>query len=612
MMRESSSAGPKGKPTGAARGLVVLLKSFLRRIKMPISASKRWNYIPEADPKMANGLTQALFIAPEIAALLVQRGIETPEAAAAFFHPDLRQLPNPLLMRDMPRAVGRLVHALHEGEKVMVLGDYDVDGITSVATVMSYLTPLFGIERLRDYIPDRYTEGYGISERAIDFAADNGFTLIIALDCGIKAVAQVAYASSRGVDFIICDHHLPGDELPVAVAVLDPKRADCEYPYKELSGCGVGFKLMQALGEHLGLPEAPLHDLLDLATVSIAADIVPITGENRILAAHGLRRFNEDIALLRPGLAALRELATLREGPLGISSLIFGFAPRINAAGRMGDARRAVAMLLAPDQQEARYTAEVVDQMNQQRRGSDQHTTQEALDMIAGSPTLQNARATVLYKADWHQGVLGIVASRCLDQYYRPTVILTQRDGKATGSARSVAGFDVHEALESCASLLDQFGGHRAAAGLTLKVENVPAFQRLFEEVVADTLTTEHLVRPVEVAAVLPLARINEGFFAELRRMEPFGPGNPNPVFASQRLLAVPNSARIVGQGHLKLRLASADVQGPAVDAIGFGLADYLPEIEQGRPFSACYTVELNEYRGQRSVQLRLLDVRWE
>ena len=579
---------------------------------MPISASKRWNYIPEADPKMANGLTQALFIAPEIAALLVQRGIETPEAAAAFFHPDLRQLPNPLLMRDMPRAVGRLVHALHEGEKVMVLGDYDVDGITSVATVMSYLTPLFGIERLRDYIPDRYTEGYGISERAIDFAADNGFTLIIALDCGIKAVAQVVYASSRGVDFIICDHHLPGDELPVAVAVLDPKRADCEYPYKELSGCGVGFKLMQALGEHLGLPEAPLHDLLDLATVSIAADIVPITGENRILAAHGLRRFNEDIALLRPGLAALRELATLREGPLGISSLIFGFAPRINAAGRMGDARRAVAMLLAPDQQEARYTAEVVDQMNQQRRGSDQHTTQEALDMIAGSPTLQNARATVLYKADWHQGVLGIVASRCLDQYYRPTVILTQRDGKATGSARSVAGFDVHEALESCASLLDQFGGHRAAAGLTLKVENVPAFQRLFEEVVADTLTTEHLVRPVEVAAVLPLARINEGFFAELRRMEPFGPGNPNPVFASQRLLAVPNSARIVGQGHLKLRLASADVQGPAVDAIGFGLADYLPEIEQGRPFSACYTVELNEYRGQRSVQLRLLDVRWE
>ena len=579
---------------------------------MSISAGKRWNYTPVPDSQRVCGLTQSLFIVPEVAALLVQRGIDTPEAAAAFFHPDLRRLPNPLLMRDMDRAVARLARAHSEGEKVMVLGDYDVDGITSVATVMSYLTPLFGAERLRDYIPDRYTEGYGISEKAIGFAAANEFKLIIALDCGIKAVAQVALATSLGVDFIICDHHLPGDELPAAVAVLDPKRADCEYPYKELSGCGVGFKLMQALGEHLNLPVAPLHDLLDLVSVSIAADIVPITGENRILAAHGLRRFNEDARLLRPGLAALRELATLREGPLGISSLIFGFAPRINAAGRMGDARRAVAMLLAPDQQEARYTAEVVDQMNQQRRGSDQHTTQEALDMIAGNPTLQNARATVLYKADWHQGVLGIVASRCLDQYYRPTVILTQRDGKATGSARSVAGFDVHEALEACAPLLDQFGGHRAAAGLTLKVENVPAFQRRFEEVVADTLTSEHLVRPLDVAAVLPLARVNEEFFAELRRMEPFGPGNPNPVFASQRLVAVPHSARVVGQGHLKLRLTSADAQGTAVDAIGFGLADYLTQIDEGQPFSAAYTVELNEYRGQRSVQLRLLDVRWE
>ena len=579
---------------------------------MPEFVAKRWNYIPEADPQRVRSLTEALFIGPEVAALLVQRGIDTPEEAAAFFHPSLRQLPNPLLMRDMDRAVARLTRALHGIEKVLVLGDYDVDGITSVATVVSYLTPLFGAERLRDYIPDRYTEGYGISAKAINFAADNGFTLIIALDCGIKAVEQVAYATSKGIDFIICDHHLPGDEQPAAVAVLDPKRADCEYPYKELSGCGVGFKLMQALGEHLGLSEAPLHDLLDLVTVSIAADVVPITGENRILAAHGLRRFNEDAHLLRPGLAALRELATLREGPLGISSIIFGFAPRINAAGRMGDARRAVAMLLAPDQQQARYTAEVVDQMNQQRRGSDQHTTQEALDMIAGSPLLQNARATVLYKSDWHQGVLGIVASRCLDQYYRPTVILTQRDGKATGSARSVAGFDVHEALEACAPLLDQFGGHRAAAGLTLKVENVPAFQRQFEEVVARTLTTEHLVRPVEVAALLPLSRITEEFFAQLRRMEPFGPGNPNPIFASQRLVAVPNSARVVGQGHLKLRLAASGVSGPAVDAIGFGLAAYLPEIEQGQPFSACYTVELNEYRGQRSVQLRLLDVRWD
>ena len=579
-----------------------------------LAPALRWNLLPPADADAVAALTAALPIAPDIAALLVQRGLTTPAAAKAFFHPDLALLPDPGLMRDMDRAVARLAQALRGGEKVLVLGDYDVDGITSVSLVISYLLPLFGADRLRDYIPDRYTEGYGISRTAVDYAAAHGYALIVALDCGIKAVGPVAYAASKGVDFIICDHHLPGDDLPGAVAVLDPKRADCQYPYKELSGCGVGFKLMQALGRHLGRAEAALYDLLDLVTMSIAADIVPITGENRILAAHGLRRFNEEADRLRPGLAALRELATLREGPLGISSLIFGFAPRINAAGRMGDARRAVAMLLADNQQDARHTADVVDQMNQERRGSDQHTTQQALDLIAGSPRLRNARATVLYQADWHQGVLGIVASRCLDQYYRPTVILTQRDGKATGSARSVAGFDIHQALEACAPLLDQFGGHRAAAGLTLKVENVPAFQQQFEQIVAATLTSEHLVRPVSVAATLPLGRVTDAFFAELRQLEPFGPGNPNPVFASPRLLAAPHSARVVGQGHLKLRLLEADAAppGPAVDAIGFGLADYLPQIEQGQPFSACYTVEMNEYRGQRNVQLRLLDLRWE
>ncbi len=580
---------------------------------MPLPVAKSWNFAPVPDPAAVATLTAALGIAPEIAALLAQRGLNDPAEAAAFFAPALAALPDPLLMQDMAPAVARLAHALHTGEKVLVLGDYDVDGITSVAVVMSYLTPLFGVERLRDYIPDRYTEGYGISHKAIDTAADEGFGLIVALDCGIKANEAVAYASSRGVDFIIADHHLPGEHLPAAVAVLDPKRADCQYPYKELSGCGVGFKLMQALGRHLGLDDAPLFDLLDLLTVSIAADMVPITGENRILAAHGLRRFNEDAARLRPGLAALLELATLREGRLTISSLIFGFAPRINAAGRMGDARRAVAMLLAPNQQEARYTAEVVDQMNLQRRGSDQLTTQQALARIAADPALQNARATVLYQADWHQGVLGIVASRCLDQYYRPTVILTQRDGRATGSARSVAGFDIHTALETCAPLLDQFGGHRAAAGLTLKVENVPAFQLQFEQVVADTLRSEHLVRPVDIAATLPLERLTEAFFEELRPMEPFGPGNPSPVFATHGLRAVPGSARLVGTNHLKLRLAPADPAAPVVvvDAIGFGLADYLPQVEAGQPFSAAYTLEMNEYRGFRTVQLRLVDLRW-
>lgn len=578
---------------------------------MPLPAAKSWNFAPAPDPARVQAITEALPVSPEVGAMLVQRGLDTPEAAAAFIYSDLRQLPDPYLMRDMDRAVDRLVRALETGEKVLVLGDYDVDGITSVALVVSYLTPLFGAARLRDYIPDRYTEGYGISHTAVDVAVTEGYGLIVALDCGIKAVGPVAYAAEKGIDFVICDHHLPGEFLPAAVAVLDPKREDCCYPYPDLSGCGVGFKLMQGLGQRLGRDEAFLYDLLDLVTVSIAADVVPVTGENRVLAAHGLRRFNEDAHLLRPGLAALRELATLREGPLTLSSLVFGFAPRINAAGRMGDARRAVAMLLAPDQLEARHTAEVVDRMNQERRGSDQATTQEALALIADSPALQTAHATVLYKADWHQGVLGIVASRCLDQYYRPTVILTQRDGKATGSARSVAGFDIHEALEACAPLLEQYGGHRAAAGLTLKVENVPAFQAQFESVVAHTQATAHLVRPVEIDTLLPLARINDGFLQELRPLEPFGPGNPNPVFASPRLLAVPGSAREVGNGHLKIRLVAADGPGPAVEAIGFGLAGYLPRIHEGQPFDACYTLEMNEYRGSRHVQLRLLDIRW-
>ncbi len=578
---------------------------------MTLPAAKSWNFAPTPDPALVLAITEALPVGPEVGALLVQRGLDTPEAAAAFIYSDLRQLPDPFLMRDMDRAVDRLVRALETGEKVLVLGDYDVDGITSVALVISYLTPLFGPERLRDYIPDRYTEGYGISNTAVDLALAEGFGLIVALDCGIKALEPVAYAAEKGIDFVICDHHLPGEELPAAVAVLDPKRADCSYPYKDLSGCGVGFKLMQGLGQRLGRDPAALYDLLDLVTVSIAADVVPVTGENRVLAAHGLRRFNEDAHLLRPGLAALRELATLREGPLTLSSLVFGFAPRINAAGRMGDARRAVAMLLAPDQQEARHTAEVVDRMNQERRGSDQATTQEALALIADSPALQTAHATVLYKADWHQGVLGIVASRCLDQYYRPTVILTQRDGKATGSARSVAGFDIHEALELCAPLLEQFGGHRAAAGLTLKVENVPAFQAQFEAIVARTQASAHLVRPVEIDALLPIARITDGFLQDMRPLEPFGPGNPNPIFAAARVLAVPGSAREVGNGHLKIRLVAADAPGPAVEAIGFGLAGYLPRINEGEPFDVCYALEMNEYRGARHVQLRLLDVRW-
>ena len=624
---------------------------------MAVIPLKRWNFAPAPDPATVAGLEQALSISPLLARLLVQRGITTPAAAHDFFTPDLAKLESPWLMCDMDRAVARLHRALERGEKILVLGDYDVDGITSVALVVSFLRNLVespGLDeaasRFQPYIPDRHREGYGISMQAVDFAREGGLGLVIALDCGVKAVEQVAYANTQGVDFIICDHHLPGEVLPPAVAVLDPKRPDCNYPYPDLSGCGVGFKLLQAYTEKYHLPLAPLYAQLDLVTVSIAADVVPVTGENRVLAAHGLRRFNVTQAAafaapppaalasadtldgpaplaalpaeaspqgLRPGLAALHELATPRQGPLSLSSLVFGFAPRINAAGRMGDAHRAVNMLLAPTQQEARYTAEVVDHMNQERRLSDTRTTQEALALLAEDPDGATAPATVLYQAHWPQGVLGIVASRCLDQYYRPTVILTERDGLATGSARSVAGFDVHEVLEACAPLLRQFGGHKAAAGLALPIENVPAFRAQFMREVAARLPAGQLpVRPVEVDAEVDFNQLTEDFLTQLGRLEPFGPGNPAPLFASHGVRAVPGSVRPVGQaGHLKIRLLQpGQSPGFVLEAIGFGLGHYLPRLLENpeASFSVCYALEMNEFRGQRTLQLRLTDLRWE
>jgi single-stranded-DNA-specific exonuclease len=626
---------------------------------MPVIPLKRWIFAPDPDPATVAGLGKALNISAVLARLLVQRGIVTPAAAQEFFEPKLADLPSPWLMCDMDVAVARVMKALQNKEKILVLGDYDVDGITSVALVVSYLRPLAEApdlpeeqSRFQPYIPDRHREGYGISLQAVDFAKAHGFSLVIALDCGVKAVEQVAHANDLGLDFIICDHHLPGEELPAALAVLDPKRADCSYPYPDLSGCGVGFKLLQGLTERLGLPTAPLYAQLDLVTVSIAADVVPVTGENRVLAAHGLRRFNVTQAAaaqaaapqiaqtaadtsdgpaprpqpaaatasadgLRPGLAALHELAAPRQGPLSLSSLVFGFAPRINAAGRMGDAHRAVNMLLAPTQQEARYTAEVVDHMNQERRLSDARTTQEALAMIAEDPDGATAPATVLFQPHWPQGVLGIVASRCLDQYYRPTVILTEKDGMATGSSRSVAGFDVHEVLEACAPLLSQFGGHRAAAGLTLPIENLPAFKAQFmREVAARVPAGQQPVRPVDIDTWLDFTQLTADFLTELQRLEPFGPGNPAPVFASADLRAVPASVRPVGQaGHLKMRLMQpGQSPGIVLEAIGFGLGHYLPRLLEtpDAPLSACYILEMNEFRGQRTLQLRLLDLRWE
>ncbi|TGE09289.1 single-stranded-DNA-specific exonuclease RecJ [Hymenobacter fodinae] len=571
---------------------------------------KRWIRKPAPDPDKVRHLADALRVNEAIISLLCQRKVCTFEEARAYFRPSLDSLPDPLLMRDMDRAVDRLVRALHLGEKVLVFGDYDVDGTTSVALVYSYLRNFFGPDRIDYYIPDRYKEGYGVSDAGIDFAAENEYELIIALDCGVKAVEKVAYANQRGVDFIICDHHLPGTELPEAVAVLDPKRADCPYPFKELSGCGVGFKLMQAFTQNQGLPEEPLHELLDLVAVSIAADIVPIVGENRTLAYHGLRLLNDRLRPQRAGLDALRELAGIQNAELNISSLVFGFSPRINAAGRMGDAKRSVAMLLAESTEEAKEKAGVVDKTNQERRGFDTSITKEALEMIEQDAMLRTASTTVLFKQDWHKGVVGIVASRCLDKYYRPTIILTESNGKATGSARSVVGFDVHQAIEECSELLDQFGGHMYAAGLTLPVENVPAFREKFERIVAGRILPEQMIPPVEIDQKLQLSDITPSFFNLLRQMEPFGPGNSNPVFESEQVYVTPDSARIVGNSHLKLTLTQDGRH--TVDAIGFGLGEYLEEIRQGQPFHVCYTVEMNEYRGVKTLQLRVKDIRWE
>ncbi|QDA60059.1 single-stranded-DNA-specific exonuclease RecJ [Hymenobacter jejuensis] len=570
---------------------------------------KRWIRKPAPDAVKVRHLADALRVNETIISLLCQRNVCDFEEARAYFRPVLSELPDPLRMRDMDRAVDRLQHALHEGERVLVYGDYDVDGTTSVAVVYSYLLRFFGPERIDYYIPDRYKEGYGISVAGIDYAAEQGYALIIALDCGVKAVEMIAYANERNVDFIICDHHLPGSTLPQAVAVLDPKRADCEYPFKELSGCGVGFKLMQAFSQHLGLDDAPLYELLDLVVVSIAADIVPITGENRTLAYHGLRLLNDPARPQRPGLDALRDLAGLHS-ELNISSLVFGFSPRINAAGRMGDAKRSVAMLLAQTKEEAFDKASVVDKTNQERRGFDTSITKEALQMIEDDLLLRNASTTVLYKETWHKGVVGIVASRCLDKYYRPTIILTESNGKATGSARSVVGFDVHEAISECADLLDQYGGHMYAAGLTLPVENVPAFREKFERIVAGRIRPEQLIPPVEIDSLLRLNEITDSFYKLLRQMEPFGPGNANPVFESECVYASPDSARIVGNSHLKLTLTQDGHH--TVDAIGFGLAEYHERIAKGLPFNVCYTIEINEYRGVKSLQLRVKDIRWE
>ncbi|AEI50209.1 single-stranded-DNA-specific exonuclease RecJ [Runella slithyformis DSM 19594] len=571
--------------------------------------TKRWTYRQTLTPDQqaqADALAASINVNPFLGRLLVQRGITTFETAKAFFRPAMEHLHDPFLMKNMDKAVARLLQAFEHKEKIIIYGDYDVDGATSVAMFYGFLKKYYPF--IEYYIPDRYIEGYGVSWQGIDYAEANGFSLIVTLDCGIKSAEKVADAKRRGIDFIICDHHRPDTNLPPAVAVLDPKQEDCPYPYKELTGCGVGFKLLQALCQQGFADEADLMDQLDLLVVSIAADIVHITGENRVLAAYGLKKLNER---KRVGLNALIEIAGFRNA-LDITNVVFGLAPRINAAGRIAHAKEAVRLLLCNDKYEAEAFAQEINKHNSDRRTFDTGITDEALNMIREDAWMVGANSTVLYKEDWHKGVVGIVASRCIEHFHRPTIILTNSHGKAAGSARSVPGFDVYEAIEACSDLLEQFGGHTFAAGLSLSVDNVPAFRMRFDEIVKTRISPEQLTPLVDIDMDLELNAISAKFYNILKQMAPFGPENMTPVFASHdvRMSGTPT---IMKEKHLKIEVFQPSPQGAVkFTAIGFGMADLYPKLISGKPFSIAYTIEENTFRDKTTLQLYLKDIRFE
>lgn len=546
-------------------------------------------------------LQSELKIHPAICNILVQRGIETYEQAKSFFRPSLEELHDPFLMKDMDKAVNRIVTAFMNGEKVLIYGDYDVDGTTAVATAYSFFKEIY--PAIDYYIPNRYTEGYGVSTRGIDYAAENGFSLIIALDCGIKSNDKVDYANSKGIDFIICDHHLPGSEIPNAIAVLDPKRSDCSYPYKELSGCGIGFKLIQAFAQQNGIPEDKYLRYLDLVCVSIGADIVPITGENRILAWHGLRKLNTNPT---HGIKKLLEVAGSQK-TLSITDVVFILGPRINAAGRIDDARHAVKLLIG-EVADADVEAQAfqLNVFNNERKDLDRSITAHALEMIGGDETLVKRKSTVVYHPEWHKGVIGIVASRLTETYYRPTIVLTESDGKVTGSARSVKNFDLYEAIYECRDLLIQFGGHKFAAGLTLQPENVGSLMAKFEEVVSNRITDEHLIPEIEIDAVLPLEDITPKFYSIIQQMAPFGPENMNPVFVTKEVMDS-GWSKTVKEDHVKFSIRKQT--GELMDGIGFNLARKM-DVIKGGPFDIAYHIDENEWQGNVKLQMVVKDVR--
>jgi len=580
----------------------------------------RWVFKQQSDAQVVNHLAEVLSIGKPLAGLLAQRGIRTYEEAKFFFRPLLEHLHDPFLMKDMDRAVERVLKAIQNNEKILIYGDYDVDGTTAVALVYSYLKKYFK-KRIEFYIPDRYDEGYGISYKGIDHAAEHNINLVIALDCGIKAVEKIAYANERHVDFIICDHHRPGDQLPPAVAVLDTKRSDCNYPFKELSGAGVGFKLISALAGKLNDSFEELINYLDLVAVSIAADIVPITGENRVLAYYGLRQLNTNP---RPGFESVLKYANVvrREGGadkngnilnrvLTISDLVFLIGPRINAAGRIEKASDSVRLLLADKTSHAEKLAEAINDMNTERRSLDNQITEEALAMIENNQMLKTAKSTVLFNENWHKGVIGIVASRLTDNYYRPTIILTRSNNFITGSARSVKNFDVYDAIDHCSGLLEHFGGHMYAAGLSLKPENLDAFRQKFNQYVSDHIDEELLIPEIEIDLPILFSDITAKFMRILKQFSPFGPGNMAPVFVSEQVIDTGRS-KIVGQKHLKLSLMQKTSRSAAVSGIAFQQAHHFERIRSGDPFSIVYHLEENEWKNKISLQLNVKDIKFE
>lgn len=567
---------------------------------------REWRLRDSGDPENVAQLSAELGIDPVLASLLVTRGVHTFEDARSFFRPSLSALHDPFLMKDMDLAVARLEKAVASQEKILVYGDYDVDGTTAVALVYSFIRRL--TSSVDFYIPDRYDEGYGVSQKGIDWASANGFTLIITLDCGIKAIDKVKYAADKGIDLIICDHHLPEEEIPAAAAVLDPKREDCTYPFDDLSGCGVGFKLVQAYSQKNGLPFESLLPLLDLLVVSIASDLVTVVGENRVLAHFGLKRLNEEP---RIGLQAMINLANLEQGHVTIDDIVFKIGPRINAAGRMESGRLAVELLTAETEEAAVTIGSQINDNNNERKSIDREITKAALDMVQDGTCCSSENAVIVYGPDWNKGVVGIVASRLVEAYYKPAFVLTKSNGFVTGSARSVRGFDLYEAISSCADLLENYGGHIYAAGLTLREENLPEFVRRIDKYVGEHISDEMATPIVDVDSEINFSQITPKFFRILKQFQPFGPGNSAPVFLTKNVYDDGNG-RKVGPGgqHLKLELIQESQPYHQISAIAFNMASLFEHIRNGNPIDICYSVVENYYRGNSTIQLRIKDMR--